>query len=103
MTGGPYAHMRHPMYTAVLLFAMSEAVAYLDEWKLLATVLLAQTRKMQEAVHGLRNVKDSKKILDACMEINSLENQADSLLRRALAEVRERGLSVTDDTGACVS
>lgn len=41
VTGGPYAHMRHPMYTAVLLFAMAEAVAYVDEWKLLATALLA--------------------------------------------------------------
>ena len=47
--------------------------------------VIAESRKMQEAVHGLRNVKDSKRILDACMEINSLENQADSLLRRALA------------------
>ena len=33
--------MRHPMYTAVLLFAMAEAVAYVDEWKLVATLLLA--------------------------------------------------------------
>jgi uncharacterized protein len=57
----------------------------------LASVLLAQTRKMQEAVHGLRNVKDSKQILDACKEINSLENQADSLLRRALAGLFRSG------------
>jgi uncharacterized protein Yka (UPF0111/DUF47 family) len=57
----------------------------------LATVLLAQTRKMQEAVHGLRNVKDSRRILDACKEINSLENQADSLLRRALADLFRSG------------
>ena len=57
----------------------------------LATVLLAQTRKMQEAIHGLRNIKESRKILDACMEINSLENQADSLLRRALADLFRSG------------
>jgi predicted phosphate transport protein (TIGR00153 family) len=57
----------------------------------LASVLLAQTRKMQEAVHGLRNIKESKKILDACKEINSLENQADSLLRRALADLFRSG------------
>jgi uncharacterized protein Yka (UPF0111/DUF47 family) len=57
----------------------------------IAAVLLAQTRKMQEAVHGLRNVKDSKKILDACLEINSLENQADSLLRRGLADLFRSG------------
>jgi uncharacterized protein Yka (UPF0111/DUF47 family) len=57
----------------------------------LASVLLAQTRKMQEAVHGLRIVKDSKRILDACKEINALENQADSLLRRALADLFRSG------------
>jgi predicted phosphate transport protein (TIGR00153 family) len=57
----------------------------------LARVLLAQTRKMQEAVHGLRNLKDSKKILEVCQEINSLENQADSLLRRALADLFRSG------------
>jgi hypothetical protein len=57
----------------------------------IAAVLLAQTRKMQEAVHGLRNVKDSKRILDACLEINSLENQADSLLRRGLADLFRSG------------
>ena len=57
----------------------------------LAGVLLAQTRKMQEAVHGLRDVKDSRTILDACMEINALENQADSLLRRALAHLFKSG------------
>ena len=57
----------------------------------LASVLLAQTRKMQEAVHGLRNVKDAKRILDACKEINALENQADSLLRRALADLFRSG------------
>ena len=57
----------------------------------LAGVLLAQTRKMQEAVHGLRNVKDSKVILDACMEMNALENQADTLLRKALAHLFKSG------------
>jgi hypothetical protein len=57
----------------------------------LAGVLLAQTRKMQEAVHGLRNVKDSKVILDACMEMNVLENQADTLLRKALAHLFKSG------------
>jgi predicted phosphate transport protein (TIGR00153 family) len=57
----------------------------------LAGVLLAQTRKMQEAVRGLRNVKESKVILDACMEMNALENQADTLLRQALAHLFKSG------------
>lgn len=64
----------------------------IPEAREIAAVLLAQTRKMQEAVHGLRNVKDSRKILDACLEINSMENQADSLLRRGLADLFRSGL-----------
>jgi predicted phosphate transport protein (TIGR00153 family) len=63
----------------------------LPEARELAAILLAQTRKMQEAVHGLRNSRDSKKVLDACMEINSLENQADAILRRALADLFRSG------------
>ena len=58
----------------------------------LAGVLLAQTRKMQDAVRGLRNVKDQKQILEACLEINVLENQADTLLRRALAHLFSSGV-----------
>lgn len=40
VTGGPYRYMRHPMYTAVLLFAAAETAAYMDPWKLLASALL---------------------------------------------------------------
>ena len=40
ITGGPYRHMRHPMYTAVLLFGVAEVLAYGDALKLLALVLL---------------------------------------------------------------
>jgi protein-S-isoprenylcysteine O-methyltransferase Ste14 len=47
VTGGPYRYMRNPMYSAVLLFAAAEVVAYGDMWKiacwfLLALVLLAK-------------------------------------------------------------
>ncbi len=57
----------------------------------LAGVLLAQARKMQEMVRALRNLKDSERILAACREINSLENQADTLLRTALAKLFKSG------------
>jgi protein-S-isoprenylcysteine O-methyltransferase Ste14 len=33
--------MRHPMYSAVLLFAAAELTAYADAWKLLAWLALA--------------------------------------------------------------
>ncbi len=63
----------------------------IPEARELARVLLAATQKMQEAVRGLRNVKDSKRILDACKEINVCENQADTLLRNALARLFKSG------------
>ena len=57
----------------------------------LAGVLLAQARTMQEAVRAMRNMKDAERILAACREINSLENQADTLLRAALAKLFKSG------------
>jgi len=66
--------------------------AVVPEARELAGVLLAQTRKMQEVVRGLRNVKrDHVRILDACKGINALENQADTLLRRGLAHLFRSG------------
>ena len=41
VTGGPYRYMRHPMYSALLLFAAAEVAAYADVWKLAAWLLLA--------------------------------------------------------------
>jgi protein-S-isoprenylcysteine O-methyltransferase Ste14 len=48
VTSGPYRYMRNPMYSAVLLFAAAEVLAYRDSWKIicwvaLALVLLAKT------------------------------------------------------------
>jgi len=71
--------------------ALYDVGAVVPEAREIANVLLAQTRKMQDAVHGLRNVKEQKQILEACMEINALENQADTLLRRALAHLFRSG------------
>lgn len=65
--------------------------AVVPEARELAGVLLAQARTMQEAVRALRNMKDTDRILAACREINSLENQADTLLRTALAKLFKSG------------
>jgi predicted phosphate transport protein (TIGR00153 family) len=64
----------------------------IPEARELAAVLVAQTRKMEEAVKGLRNLKkDPKRILDACKEMNVLENQADTLTRKTMAKLFKRG------------
>ncbi|HEY5292445.1 MAG TPA: isoprenylcysteine carboxylmethyltransferase family protein [Burkholderiales bacterium] len=47
VTSGPYRYVRNPMYSAVLLFAAAEVVAYADLWKIgcwlaLALVLVAK-------------------------------------------------------------
>ena len=57
----------------------------------LAGVLVGAAEKMQEAVRGLRNMKDSSKILQSCREVNDYENRGDTLLRRALADLFNGG------------
>jgi predicted phosphate transport protein (TIGR00153 family) len=64
----------------------------LPEARELTAVLVVQTRKMEEAVKGLRNMKkDPETILAACQEMNKLENQADTLTRKTMAKLFKRG------------
>jgi predicted phosphate transport protein (TIGR00153 family) len=64
----------------------------LPEARELAVVFVAQTQKMEEAVRGLRNLKrNTRMILDACKEMNVLENQADTLTRRTMAKLFTKG------------
>lgn len=41
VTGGPYRYIRNPMYSALLLFAAAEVLAYADPWKILCWLALA--------------------------------------------------------------
>jgi predicted phosphate transport protein (TIGR00153 family) len=64
----------------------------LPEARGLADILHAQAQKIEQAVHGLRTLqRGSQPILEACREINALENQADSLTRRTMATLFRRG------------
>jgi len=53
----------------------------------LADVLVRSTEAVAIAVAGLKNLKRERAILDACIEVNRLENEGDEILRGALADL----------------
>ena len=64
----------------------------LPEARELTAVFVAQVERMEVAVKGLRDMKKNPDaILEACKEMNVLENQADTLTRRTMAKLFKRG------------
>lgn len=53
----------------------------------MADVLIRSAEQVRKAVSGLRSMKNAQPILQTCVEINQLENEADALLRAALARI----------------
>jgi len=56
----------------------------------MADVLKSATQVVLEACRLLRNLKDPQAILKKCIDINRLENEADAILRRAVARLFDR-------------
>jgi predicted phosphate transport protein (TIGR00153 family) len=54
-----------------------------------AKILNEAIRKVKFVVHAMRDMKNSKMILDACVEINTLENEGDIVLRTAMVDLFE--------------
>ncbi len=52
-----------------------------------AKILNDAVKKIKEIVHGLRDMKNSKMILDGCVEINTLENAGDVTLRTIITNL----------------
>ena len=54
-----------------------------------ASIIEESVRALAIAVKGMRNMKHSKSVVDACVEVNRLENVGDDLRDRVLAELFE--------------
>jgi uncharacterized protein len=55
----------------------------------LSELILHASREIQNAVLELKNLKYPKKIMEACIKINDIENQADDVFHTALSELFE--------------
>jgi len=69
---------------AVMLYELKEMTTPARE---LADVLVRATEAVGVAVGGLRNLKRADSVIEACIEVNRLENQGDEILRSALADL----------------
>jgi predicted phosphate transport protein (TIGR00153 family) len=73
--------------------AASERIALYDmkemtpEVKDLADILVRAAQQIVVAVKGLRDMKNAEPVLQACVDINRLENEGDTILRNALARL----------------
>jgi hypothetical protein len=54
-----------------------------------AQILSDAIGKVKEIIHALRNMKNSEMILKGCVEINTLENAGDIVLRSIMADLFE--------------
>lgn len=69
---------------AMLLYRIEQPTIRAKE---MAAILVAMTDELVIAVPLLRNRSKMKEILEHCVEINRLENEADAIVRHALAEL----------------
>ncbi|HOV11410.1 MAG TPA: DUF47 family protein [Bacteroidales bacterium] len=53
----------------------------------LSELILQSAQQIRVAIYELKNLKAPKKITDACIRINEIENQADDLYYQAIAEL----------------
>ncbi|MDD3249560.1 MAG: DUF47 family protein [Smithellaceae bacterium] len=52
-----------------------------------AEILFSAIQKIKSIIHGLRNMKNSQMILDGCVEINTLENAGDVVMRAIITNL----------------
>ncbi len=70
-----------------------------DEYKTLpafAEIISKSVKSINSAVYALRDMKDMKSITDACVLINSLENNADDLLDATMLKLFSANISAVE-------
>lgn len=72
----------------LLLYGVTDCPDFIVK---LGDVVVRATEAMEKAIRLLPQVKRPKEMLDLCVEINRLENEADADYRRALAELFRGG------------
>ena len=75
--------------STALLISLYKVKKPSDEIIKQAQILNDTTRKGKSIIHALRDMKNSEKILAGCVEIHSLENAGDIVLRTAIANLFE--------------
>jgi predicted phosphate transport protein (TIGR00153 family) len=63
----------------------------------LAKIIVTMTTEISEAIPRLRRRKQMKEVPECCMEINRLENEADAIVRSAVAGLfQDNNINVVD-------
>ena len=60
-----------------------------DPMKELASLLVEGTEQVAKAMYELRDIKNIRNITDSCVRINSIENKADYIFDKAVADLFE--------------
>jgi predicted phosphate transport protein (TIGR00153 family) len=55
-----------------------------------AKILNKTIKKVKYIVHAMRNMKNAKMIIDSCVEINTLENEGDIIMRMTMTRLFEQ-------------
>ena len=71
----------------LVLYEIKKPCPYMCEF---AHTLQKAPRNVNESIILLRNLKEAKQIRNYCKEINTLENEGDTLLRKATSELFKR-------------
>ena len=53
----------------------------------LCDTLVRATEEVEQALRGLRDLRNADRIRQVCVDVNRLENEADTILRNALAKL----------------